>query len=64
MTDAQNEAIQNEAVQFVVTRSDGKGKSGGQSTSKLLGENYELVSQVQQEFEHRQFTYSLYRLKE
>jgi hypothetical protein len=64
MTDAQNEAIRNEAVQFVVTRSDGKGKSGGQSTSKLLGENYELVSQVQQEFEHRQFTYSLYRLKE
>ena len=64
MTEAQNAAVSDGAVQFVVMRSDGNGKGGGQNTPALLEENYELVAQVRQEFEHRQFTYSLYRLKE
>jgi hypothetical protein len=64
MMEVQNTAIQNKTVQFVVMRSDSKGQGGGKNVSKLLADNYELVTQVAQEFENRHFTYSLYQLKE
>jgi len=35
---------------------------GQGSGTKRLEENYKLVAQVRQEFEHRSFIYSLYQL--
>lgn len=63
MTDTQSAAIRNKTVMFVVLRSGSKGE-GGESVSGLLQENYERVSTVEQEFENRHFTYSLYKLRE
>jgi hypothetical protein len=62
MTAAQDAAIRDKAVMFVVTRSGGKGQDA--QSALLLRENYALVAQAEQEFEHRHFTYSLYRRKE
>lgn len=64
MYEAQTQTISNGEVQFVVTRLPYLGRGNGKNAAKLLEENYELVAQTSQEFEHRQFTYSLYRLKE
>lgn len=61
MTQAQDAAVRNKAIQFVVMRSGSKWQSNG---SALLEQNYELVAQIQQVFEHRPFTYSLYRLRD
>ena len=60
MTQAQDAAVQGGAVQFVVTRSD----TMGNSKAKRLEENYERIAQARQEFEHRWFSYSLYKLRE
>ncbi len=61
MLAAQIEAIRNKTVQFVVLRSDSTGQ-GRQSIYTLLEGSYQRVAEVKQEFEHRLFTYSLYKL--
>jgi len=49
-------------VDFVVIRTDGKQKEYGSNVPYLL-DNYELVETVRQEFEGRDFTYCLFRVK-
>ncbi len=62
MYEAQEKAIRNQTVEFVVLRSSGKQREYGADVPYLL-DNYELVDTAAQEFEHRNFVYCLFRAK-
>jgi hypothetical protein len=62
MTQAQQQAIRDKAVDFVVLRCSGRQQEYGGNVSYLL-DNYELVDSVRQEFEGHSFVYCLFRVK-
>lgn len=64
MIKAQDAAVRNKLVQYVVTRIDSNNKSISKNRLDVLEKNYQLKAQVQQMFEHRKFTYRLYKLRE
>jgi hypothetical protein len=62
MRQAQQQAIRDKTVDFVVVRCEGKQKEYGSNVPYLL-DNYELVETVRQEFEGHNFVYCLFRVK-